>query len=738
MNSKTTKIIILLLFLTTLVVGALAFYINKKINPEALKSQTTEYVKKNYPNLGLEIGNLSVGLGLTTDVLMSEITLSNLGQEHPSKLLTFKKAKIKIPLLNILTGGGTIKVYFDDPKISLIQGKKKSNWDEGLTKPIKKVEASAEGSGEKKADLPKFLATSQINAQLNNLLVDIEEGEKKNKFSFDSLQLNDIGVKRPMAFKLSSKVIIQNSKNVEFGLNSIGELNLRALVEDKVLQAKVLSRINDLKLENKKLLDEEIVSDAKINIRKDKSGTIELELNAEEFIKSKFKILMLNKKIKINLEDFKVSLGNLLKSAEVNIDGLGVSGSWLDIKGTFESESDGKLKPNLVIDTTKPLSYEIKDELISIERVKLSLIDDEMSLTSSIKAFKGRVEFSAGNTIDINEPIDLKKLDIFEASLIVNGIEISKDLLSKNEERKEVKEKPTDPIAVPFKLSFEAKNVLFLNEVIAATGQIHAVKDLLALKKLTLKHGDGEVVLDSTTKNLSKIPSHSFNAEIKNLNLRLVNSLLKSETPHVTGMLNASVVGKGKSKEKGFEYDLFLKGNTKKGELKNYDLSSMVNGYVQKVNGFPYFKKKPLKEVSLPQNYEMITFDIHAKTDKTLIKKSKFVGVDKKLEIRGQGKLSPAGDSELFLNIFDRKMRYLKFLREVDMKQFPVRLEGKGYELNPDYDYTLKFVKKKAEKRIKKKVKKAAKKAVKKELKKLEEKVLKGKKAKDLLKDLFQ
>ena len=117
MNSKTTKIISVLLLLSLIIVGALGFYISMKIDPKALKAETISYVEKKYPNLKLEIGDLSVGLGLTSEVLLTDITLANIGKVLPSKLFSLKEAKVKIPLLNMLTGGGTIKIYFDKPEV---------------------------------------------------------------------------------------------------------------------------------------------------------------------------------------------------------------------------------------------------------------------------------------------------------------------------------------------------------------------------------------------------------------------------------------------------------------------------------------------------------------------------------------------------------------------------------------------------------------------------------------------
>ncbi|MBK23659.1 MAG: hypothetical protein CME70_06600 [Halobacteriovorax sp.] len=740
MNSKTVKIFSIFILLTVIFAVGAGFYVQKKLNPEALKTEIYNYVSNNYPNLELEISQIEIGLGLTSDIGLKEVKLKNKGEAIPSELLTLNHCEIKVPLLNILTGGGTLKIFFKSPTLNYISKNKSTNWLEGLKKKINTGVAENKGGGEvEQKSFPSLLANSQINAQFLNLKIKHQENEKNNTYEFDKFQLNDVGIKRPTAFNLVSKININNKESiVEFNLKSVGELNLKAFLEDKVIQLKAQSRIGNLHLNKRKILNEELISDSKLSIRKNNTGVIETELKISEVLEGKFKVLILKDKLEVKTEDFKAKLEWLMKVAELKIEGLGYSESWLKVKGSLNSGKDNKLTPNFSVNLVKPMSYDYKGNFIGVERVKLSLVETDFKLETSMNAFKGRIDLRAGNTIDINEPLDLKKLDIFEASLILNGLEIDKSLVPNEEKKSNTKADSAKPYILPIKLSVELKNILLFDEAISGSGEVLAVKKMLALKQFKLNHKKGILLVDTTTRNLESTPEHSFNIEAKDFDATLMNGFLEKNTPRFTGKVNASIVGKVKTvKEKPF-YDAFIKGNVVNGELKGYDLSSMVNGYIERINSFPYFSKKPLKPVKISQNFEVFSFDIHAKSDKTSIKKSKFIGVDKKIEIRSQGNLRPKGNSDLYLNIFDKKKKVLKFLKEVDMKQFPVKLSGPGYELKPDYNYTFKFVKKKATKRLKKKAKAEAKKVIKKEIKKLEEKVLKGKKAKDLLKDIFK
>jgi len=740
MNSKTIKIFSIFTLLTVIFAVGAGFYVKKRLNPEALKTEIYNYVSNNYPNLELEINQIEIGLGLTSDIGLKEVKLKNKGKAIPSELLTLNHCEIKVPLLNILTGGGTLKIFFKSPTLNYISKNKSTNWLEGLKKKIITGVTENKGGGEiEQKSFPSLLANSQINAQFLNLKIKHQENEKTSTYEFDKFQLNDVGIKRPTAFNLVSKININNKESIiEFNLKSVGELNLKAFLEDKVIQLKAQSRIGNLHLNKRKILNEELISDSKLSIRKNNTGIVETELKISEVLEGNFKVLILKDKLKVKTEDFKAKLDWLMKVADLKIEGLGYSESWLKVEGSLNSEKDNKLTPNFSINLVKPMSYELNGNFIGIDRVKLSLVETDFNLETSMNAFKGRIDLRAGNTIDINEPLDLKKLDIFEASLILNGLEIDKSLLPKEKKKEKVKTEPANPYILPVKLSVELKNILLFDETISGSGEVLAVKKMLALKQFKLNHKKGILLVDTTTRNLESIPEHSFNIEAKDFNATLINGFIEKDTPRITGKVNASIVGKVKTVKDIPLYDAYIKGKVVNGELKGYDLSSMVNGYVERINSFPYFSKKPIKPVKISQNFEVLSFDIHAKSEKTSIKKSKFIGVDKKIEIRSQGTLRPKGSSDLYLNIFDKKKKVLKFLKEVDMKQFPVKLSGPGYELKPDYNYTFKFVKKKATKRLKKKAKAEAKKVIKKEIKKLEEKVLKGKKAKDLLKDIFK
>lgn len=740
---KSTKILLVFALLSVLVMGGGLFYLKQRLDPNKLKSDIIINVEKNYPNLQLKIGKVDLNFGLTTNIELGDISLSNKGEKIPSELLALNKGTVKLPIFNILTGGGTIKLLIEKPFINFIEKEDINNWTEAL----EKKEFKSLNLGEKKstdentAQLPTYLATSQINAQFKDVIVNHLKGEEKNKISFDQIQFKDIGVKRPMAFKLDSAITLGSKKKISFNLNTIGELSLRAFLEDKIIQANSVSKIRNLKVDERPLLEEELVADAAILFRKDKTGRLDIELKSENLLKNKMQVFLLKEETRIEIETMEVFIESLLKQGEIKLSGVGLNDSWLDISGTALISKDGKIDPDLKIKPTKTLSYNLDGNFISLDRLILSLKEDQIGVDASINAFKGRVDIAVGNTIDINSPIDMEKLDIFKISVVANGLEIKKGLFPSKEKTETESKEDKKGFFAPFHLNLEYKNIMLFNEVIGGTGEVIGTSNELAVKSLIVKHGDGQIQIDATSKDFQESPRHKFNVETKNLNAQLFNSFLEKETPQMTGIINASVVGKAVSLKNGIDYDVFIKGSSKKGELVNFDLSSMINGYIEKANALPYLKKKPLKPVKIPQDYETISFDIHAKTKKSKVKKLNFVGVDKKIEVRSQGHIAMKGNSEMYLNFFDSKKNYLKFLKEVDMRHFPVRLEGQGIDLKPDYEFTIKKIIKNGEKRLKRKAKEAAKKAVKKEAEKLKKKLLEDeklkKKAKDLLKGIL-
>ena len=87
----------------------------------------------------------------------------------------------KIPIWAILTGGGSIDLYLNDPKISFIKRKKESNWDRSMGPSEKKPPVKDKRKGQKKSeqrksaernsktDLPSFVKKSKINFKINSV-----------------------------------------------------------------------------------------------------------------------------------------------------------------------------------------------------------------------------------------------------------------------------------------------------------------------------------------------------------------------------------------------------------------------------------------------------------------------------------------------------------------------------------------------------------------------------------------
>lgn len=694
-----------LVTLSAITLGSLIYYVNMKIKPEALKAGVSKYVKSNYPALGLKLGSLEVGLGLVTSIKIKNI---NLVDSEKGKLLAFEEALIKVPLFNIITGGGTIEVKVKSPEVKIIKVGGTSNWELAFKKDEKKSKKK-----KVKSKLPLFLVNSQINAEFANLQVsyiDKKKGEKKAVFRL--LQLKDIGIKRPMAFKLISSIKLGADENMSIELNSIGEFGLKSFVKDKVIKAKALVRLNNIVFKKRPLIIEEVVVNANILFRKDKTGKIELALKSDGFLDGDIRVLILKEGINFEIEKLKLQLESAARTYGVSIEDLDLNNSSLDISGGLEISEKGFLTPDLGLKVSAPVLLSALGQNVSIDRLSALWKGDDIDVSTSMRVLKGRVDIKGSNQISINGPIDFSKLGPTNITMVINGAEIPKSMLLQKRETSQTKKKKSKPFLVPIKLNLDLKNILLGTEAINGSGEITVVKNKFAVKGLVIKHKGGQLDLNMSGENLMGETDYSFNLEAESLNADLISVFLEKDSPQISGTINSSIVGKAKGS--GAWFDVFIKGDAVNGELKNYDISSIVNDQLKRLNGIPYLKKKIMKEVHIPQDYKRITFDIHAKSNKILIKKGAFLGLNNKVEVKASGFIRPEGASEIFVNVLDTKGNYLKFLKKnFDINNLPIKMSGQGYELKNDYDYTTQILlgslKKKHKLKVKKKVMKKAK-----------------------------
>ena len=349
MKSLRVKIFTALIVLFILMVGGGSFYLHKKINPKALSKQIVKSIESKYPNIKVKLGKLKVNLGVTTKLELSTIQFKNIGSKVPSEISDVKKVVVNIPIFNILTGGGTIKVEIESPKVNYLAKNNTSNWEEALIShegPSPVGDGKAPKSKEKK--LPVFFANSQINASFTNLAIaHMTEDMKESLYAFDSIQLKDIGVKRPMAFKLTSIVKLEKEKKISLKLGSIGEFSLKDFLDNQNIRTKALTKITEVTVDEKALPMEELVVDSNILFRNDKTGRVDVEFKSEELLKAKAQLLVLKGITTVKIENLDLSVAKLLGLLDIKPEGLQSNESWLSLKGEVKVGDKGQLSPNL-------------------------------------------------------------------------------------------------------------------------------------------------------------------------------------------------------------------------------------------------------------------------------------------------------------------------------------------------------------------------------------------------------
>jgi hypothetical protein len=135
------------------------------------------------------------------------------------------------------------------------------------------------------------------------------------------------------------------------------------------------------------------------------------------------------------------------------------------------------------------------------------------------------------------------------------------------------------------------------------------------------------------------------------------------------------------------KYYFSTTANIKNGELKGLNLKEFLSGQIDKI-------PNAIKADNIPitQNFKLLTVNATGDANAIEIKKSHFIGLDEKVEIKSTGKLfmpGSSGQSELLLDLTDHSGALAKSLEKyAATNTIPLKLKGKEFALALDYGFT--------------------------------------------------
>lgn len=748
------KIILVSVFSVFLLLSAGAiYYASTQISNEEIRKILIVQLEKSFPQAQVELGQLNISAGFNFLVKMESLKISLDQKGIKSTLLSLNDAVVSIPVWAILTGGGEVDVSINKPEIEYVVAGKDSNWSlamsgssqAGETKSQQETQGETSSGAPSSAvySLPLFVTESSLNLRIQDILLAYKTEEMSGDVTLSKFLVKNFNFETPTAFEVDSVLSFKMKEDqMNFSTLVIGEINFAKFIQDQVLPMKAMIRTSKISVpglapglgEMKTELDLTLVQSGVV------SGTVK---NNWDGILADFQMSMAQGSLKISEIKFESSPDQLLRLIDMKIPELNSGKSLLKLGGQVNLSKDGKIIPQLDFSLSPALSYTSGQISAQVSaNGKYENTDLEVNVQTDL--FSGVVTTKVTGKHDLNQPFSMEKLGPFQTSIIANNLKVSEKFIQETiypaqaPAQKPSAEAPTEPqtakpstapvVLPPGRIDLALNSIYLADKELNAKGVFLLKADSLATQSFTFNYVEGQGKLTHLTELKKNEMTHQFDFSLKDFDLSGINPFLPKFIGGTKGIFNTSVKGSATSAA----YDMIINVEAKKGELLAMDISDQLN---QMIKSVPILKDKvgDDKSFDFDGKFESLSFKAKATEKKAEFSSLKFVGINNKIDITGQGYLflPPLTEkSEVLLNLKDRSGKVAKILQEnVGDSLLPIQLAGPGLDLKPQYEYTAsKLAKTAFENRGRKEVERAKAKVI----KKVEEEL--GDKLKDELK----
>lgn len=751
------KIILVSVFSVFLLLSAGAiYYASTQISNEEIRKILIVQLEKSFPQAQVELGQLEISAGFNFLLKMESLKISLDQKGIKSTLISLNDAVVSIPVWAILTGGGEVDVSINKPEIEYVVAGENSNWSLAMaqssqssdtkSQPDSENEQGEDASSSAVYSLPLFVTESSLNLRIQDILLAYKTPEMSGDVTLSKFLVKNFNFETPTAFEVDSVLSFKMKEDqMNFSTLIIGEINFAKFIQDQVLPMKAMIRTSKISVpglapglgEIKTELDLTLVQSGDI------SGSVK---NNWDGILADFQMNMAQGALKISEIKFESSPDLLFRLVNMKIPELASGKSLLKLGGQVNLTKDGKIIPQLDFSLSPALSYTSGEMSAQVSaNGKYEKTDLEVNVQADL--FSGVVTTKVTGKHDVNQPFNMEKLGPFQTHIIANNLKVSEKFIQESlypaptkaapaqqpnaqeqAEKKTAKGSAASMVLPPGRIDLALNSIYLADKELNAKGVFLLKADSLATQSFTFNYVEGEGKLTHLTELTKNEMTHQFDFSLKDFDLSGIDPFLPKFIGGTKGIFNTSVKGSATS----LTYDMIINVDAKKGELLAMDISDQLN---QMIKSIPILKDKvgDDKSFDFDGKFESLSFKAKATEKKAEFSSLKFVGINNKIDITGQGYLflPPLTEkSEVLLNLKDRSGKVAKILQEnVGDSLLPIQLAGPGLELKPQYEYTAsKLAKTAFENRGKKEVERAKAKVI----KKVEEEL--GDKLKDELK----
>jgi hypothetical protein len=696
--SKKLKFFLSFLTFLLVFIGTTLFFISTKINPTLIKEKIIETVQKSLPGSILEIQELDYTISSAIKFSLKNIMLSE--EKSKKQLLNLSDVSVKIPILAIITSGGTVDIQATNPTVFLSKNKKTFNWK----KILPKVKGGAKKFGRKhktKLEIPKFLSKSKINITVKKLLLKVNIDKKiKSEIKVSKVKIKNIKLKGSTAFEISSAINLNLDEKTE--LNSmvkvIGTIKLMKFFEKGHIESSLAIDVSKTSISSVPHKIPNIRGTLKLSgeLKKIK---IENTFSFENLASWKSDILLEERNILISEIETVFTPGNLkgylgdnlldqIKSFSFGTSKLVLNGSVL------LKQKPLRIIPDLDFKSSESILMDLADFGTTSTGFNGTLRGQEFNLSTNSTLFGGNILSSVKTKIDLNKPIigvsSLKPIDmtVTISDFKVNKYKVQGALYnnSKNTEESGVIQDTNMPIPIELphiNLNVTGNRIMVANETLSFSADLHLKKNFVKSDNLIFRFGRGKssITLNSTILSTDEFKAN-FTTLLKNFDVTGFNAFFPPYIKDIKGKFNGKLSGELNSTGKLINYNGKINITGKNGELKNLNFARAIGPILGDIQ---ILKGKIPDSYNYSDGFDSLSAKMSFSNKEIKIKKFKLVGNKKTSEVISRGTISLVDNKswvsgQLYVKEFGLQKltgkKYLLFL-----------LSGVGFGLQPDLKY---------------------------------------------------
>lgn len=712
---KTNKLKMLLagLGIFILLVGGAFYYASTKLRPDEIKKLAIEQTQKIFPKSQVSLESVDIGWGINFNVNLVKFSVKAIKDNETIPMMSVDHLVLKVPVWAVLTGAGIIEVKLESPEVNYKEFAEGNNWTFALgekgSDASKKEEDKKVEDKEHTANLG-FVGKSKINIKLSDIAVKYALRDNSNgEIKVSRFVVKGLNLESSTAFEIASsaKFVMHDQSTLAFDTLVIGEFNISDLVKNGSASSVVIVKLSNM---NKSGLDwkfPEVTTKLDVLLKKEGelSGNLTTSFESQNKISAHFNV---GKQIELSDINGEIILKDI--AAIMGLDkSIDMSKAKLTTKGRVLYGSDKRIDAQMNFAISPGILYS-KEGVTASTTVAGDFKGNEISVKAKTEAMEGQVISTVVGQYNPNEKFDMTKLRPFDIRIVANGMKIPEkfirsklwdkktdETLAKAETESSKKpdgEKEVKPFGLPpSSVILDWNNVLVGSEEFSGHGKIVTASSTVAIDNMTFKFSKGSGKLTQTMTIGKNASDSKFNFEIASLNISAFKAFLPPFIENFTGTFTGKVSGSATmfKTAKMPQYDVTVVADAKKGEIKKLNISDYVNPMLANI---PVVKDQVKdKQIKIDGNFETLNLKGRFTNSLYSLNSFDFVGLDKKVQVTGSGEIYPQGGAKLSMievNFTDNTGKISDVLQKnTGSKILPMRVSGTGYEMKPEYGYTI-------------------------------------------------